>query len=428
MKRGQSSGGPVATLILIIGGAFLLYLILLPAEERKALTGFEENVSSETNCLDDCSNTYDDCKYDCSTSSCRENCLEDYRNCRYDCGKKEKIQIRNLLAESPGIVYPFEKDTIEQDFNSIKLFSNVKTETIFLASKITISKSLFKNDYKSFTFDLDDLESVETISLFFNVLQSKGSLIIELNGKEVYNGEISSDVLPIQLPKSYLKGHNLLELSTSSYVLGSSLYELKDIQIIKKFKVENKKESRSFILSSTEKDNIQKATLKYFINCMSLNKEGTLKVSLNNKIISMYMIVCDAGEIDTDVDKSYLITGKNTLTFEIDEGDYVIEQLQLVKKIEKSYYPKYYFSIDEDELNDIKDGILDVKMKLDLKDDKNTKRTTFLINNNRAYMDTTKDKFEDDISDLVIEGENYIRIVPKDEFEIINLAIWLEEH
>jgi hypothetical protein len=95
--------------------------------------------------------------------------------------------------------------------------------------------------------------------------------------------------------------------------------------------------------------------------------------------------------------------------------------------MEKSYYPKYYFSIEEDEFNDINDGLLNVKMKLDLRKDKETKRATFLINDNRAYMDTNKDLFEDDISDLVVEGENYIRLVPKDEFEIINFAIWLEE-
>ena len=426
MKRGQSSGGPIATLILIIGGAFLLYLILLPAEDRKELTGFEENQTS-TICLDDCSNSYEDCKDGCDTSSCRENCLEDYRDCRNECDIEENELYRNLLSESPGIIYPFEKEKLEQDFNSIRLFSNVKTETIFLASRISVSKSLFKNDYKSFTFDLDDLDNVEKISLFFNVLQSDGNLIIELNSKEIYNGEVDSYSLPIELSKGYLREHNLLELTTNSYGIGSSSYDLKDLQIIKKYKVENKKESRNFVLNSEERDNIQKATLRYFINCMSLKKEGILKILLNNKVVSMQMVVCDAGEIDTEISKNYFVSGSNTLTFEIDEGDYIIEALQLIREMEKSYYPKYYFSIEEDEFNDINDGLLNVKMKLDLRKDKETKRATFLINDNRAYMDTNKDLFEDDISDLVVEGENYIRLVPKDEFEIINFAIWLEE-
>ncbi|MCX6711910.1 MAG: hypothetical protein NT139_02650 [Candidatus Woesearchaeota archaeon] len=430
MKRGQSSGGPIATLILIIGGAFLVYLMLLPSEDRNQLTGFEDNTSSHTNCLNDCSSTYEDCKYDCDSSSCREDCLNEYRDCRDICGNDNNGEIvyRNLLSESPGVVFPFERNTTTQDFNSVRLFSNIKTENIFLSSRTTISKSLFKNDYKSFTFDLSDLENINKLSLFFNVISGKGSLIIQINGKEIYNGEVSSSSLPIEIPKSYLTAHNLLELSTSSYVLGSSSYDIKDLQLIKKYKVENKKESRYFVLSSTEKDNIQKATLKYFVNCMSLNKEGILKISLNNRVVSMYMIVCDAGEIDVEVDSSYFVSGRNTLTFEIDEGDYVIEDLQLDRKLEKSYYPKYYFSIQEDEFNDIKDNILNVKLKLDMINDKDVKRATFLINDNRAFMDTTKDKFEVDISDLIVEGENYIRIVPRDEFEITNLDVSLKEN
>lgn len=428
MKRGQSSGGSIATLILIIGGAFLVYLMLLPAEDRNQLTGFENNESSHTNCLDDCLNTYDDCKYDCDTSSCRENCLEDYRNCRDDCDFKETNIFRNLLSESPGVVFPFERNTTKQDFDSVRLFSSSKTENIFLASRITVSKSLFKNDYKSFIFDLSDLDNVEKLSLFFNVISSNGNLMIQLNGKEIYNGIVSSSNLPIELPKSYLKEHNLLELSTSGYAIGSSSYDIKDLQIIKKFKVENKKESRYFVLSSTEKNNIQKATFRYFVNCMSLSKEGILKISLNNKLVSMYMVVCDAGEIDTEVDSSYFVSGRNTLTFEIDEGDYIIEDLQLDKKMEASYYPIYYFSVQEDEFNDIRDNVLNVKLKLDMINNKNVKRATFLINDNRAYMDTTKDKFEVDISDLIVEGENYIRIVPRDEFEITNLDISLKEN
>ena len=427
MKRGQSSGGPIATLILIIGGAFLLYLILLPAADRKELTGSGNN-EDYSNCLDDCSSTYDDCRSNCDTSSCREDCLNEYRNCRYDCGdKNETIIYKTLLSESPGIVYPFEKGTLEQNFNDMKLFSKSQTETIYLSSRTTISKSLFKNNYKSFTFDLDDLSNVERLNLFFNILSSKGNLIIQLNGKEIYSGEVQSSDIPIELPTSILKQHNLLELSSSSYSIGSSLYDLKDLQIIKNFKVENKKETRDFVLNSEEKNNIQKVTLNYFINCMSLNKEGILKVLLNSKVVSMQMVVCDAGEVSTEIDNSYFVTGKNILTFEIDDGDYIIEGLQLIKKIEKSYYPKYYFTIDEDEFKDIKDGILNVNIKLDLRKDKELKRATFLINDNRAFMDTSKDQFEDDISDLIVEGENYIRIVPRDkEFEIINLDISLK--
>ena len=53
------------------------------------------------------------------------------------------------------------------------------------------------------------------------------------------------------------------------------------------------------------------------------------------------------------------------------------------------------------------------------------KAATILVNGERIYLDTSSNRAVLDISDSVVEGENFIKIIPREEFDIVNLQVLL---
>ena len=105
------------------------------------------------------------------------------------------------------------------------------------------------------------------------------------------------------------------------------------------------------------------------------------------------------------------------------------EYKNLVKDVRRRLriiYSVYYFDVDKEDLDNKFVLKLDLAEVKDLDFDVIGKRAEFIINSKRISMFTERDHFEKDISDLVADGENFIKILPKNDFEIINLEIVME--
>src|SRR3989344_2973073 len=87
---------------------------------------------------------------------------------------------RNLLSESPGILYPQADQGFTKQLASVNLFSTTDSRLMDLASVITPSSSMLSAESKELTFRLDDLKNIASANLLFFAAESKGKLSIKL--------------------------------------------------------------------------------------------------------------------------------------------------------------------------------------------------------------------------------------------------------
>lgn len=395
MKKGQIKS-PTAAISGVIGlfALFLLlYILLLPPDERDEmlnLTSKEEGEEAEG----------------------------------VDLSGITEI----LVSESPGLVEPSEEETRERDITPVSLFTNVETETETLANTLSISRSLFSNKYQEVSFSLKDVANINQVGLLFYIKESEGDLVIRLNDKEIYEGKVSSADLPIELPVSYLRESNKLYLACNSpgwKILSSNKYDLKDVKLVKKYNVENKKEIRAVTITSSEKNSLDTSTLRYFINCMS-DEKGLFNIMLNRRPIHTGFIVCDGKEREVEIPPEYFDGGRNVFEFSIDKGDYTLEQIKLVNEL-KEDYPKFEFFVESNDYSSLKKKDKKLKLHFDFADDTTKKAAYIWVNGESFKMDTLTDDKTYDISEYINSGENYVKIVPRTSFEIVNLKIGLAE-
>ena len=82
--------------------------------------------------------------------------------------------------------------------------------------------------------------------------------------------------------------------------------------------------------------------------------------------------------------------------------------------------PTYFFDVDEDDL----DKEFTLRMHLVPNEDDERSSATILINSNSIILDTERNIFSKDISAFIKEDENFIKIIPRNEFEVISLEVF----
>ncbi|MBI5797982.1 hypothetical protein HZA98_03720, partial [Candidatus Woesearchaeota archaeon] len=239
-KKAQSAV-EVSVLIFLIAIAMVGYVILLPAGERAALLG-ESNTTTTTT----------------TTGT-------------------------SILSESPGAVGPSKSTVQTRTLSPIRLYSTTNAVSKPLAASLTISRNLLQNNYKAITFNIDNPSDLQDLKLVFLASSHKGNLNIDLNGNTVFQGEVTSDKLPIVLPTDSLKAEgNVITLSTSLNwnLFSPNYYLLQDIQLLQGYTVADTSATRTFTVDDASQ--ISSATLTYYITCNS-DEKGVLTISMNDQ-------------------------------------------------------------------------------------------------------------------------------------------------
>jgi hypothetical protein len=387
-KRGQTtvSAVEVSVLVFLIGVFMIAYIILLPAEDREALLDEDFGASGDS---------------DAASIS------------------------ETLLSESPGEVSSTKSSASVSEFEPMRLYSITDSITEDLASSLTVSRNILKNNYKNIYFNVDDLDNLEDLGLLFLITESKGELSVVLNDNLVYEGELTSNDLPVTLPTTQLlEENNLLKLYVNSpgwNIFSANYYLLQDIQLVENYEVSDTTSTRTFSVS--EPGNVNSATLTYFISCNS-NDDGILSLTLNSREVFSDRIFCEyLNERELGLDVDYLQT-TNTLRFDITEGDYNIEEVELEISKSSSKYPSYSFDIDSDTYEDITSGEKEVYLKLSFSDDTSEKIMTVRVQENGFGVNTEDDSYEKVITSLLDNGANTITLEPDATFEIENLKVY----
>ena len=312
MKKAQAApqtASNVAVFVLLLGLFLAIYVLLLPPADREALL---------------------------------------YNTTTQDKNNQETTASETLILEqSPGLLKPTQEDEIMHEIGSINLYSKEEPKITDLSSSLYLEKSFTSQIKRNFVLSVNDLENLDTVSLIFITTESKGNLIITLNGIILYDSK-TSGLANIILPKDLLQETNNLEFSVSSpglNIFGRNKYSLSSIKIRESYELTNTRESRDFILSDQETGD---AELKFFLYCNTPEQGARLRMFLNNKEIKNEVISCMSAERKMDIKNDDLEEGTNTLMFQIDKGDYIFNDIKLNVKTNFKGVVNYKFAITED--------------------------------------------------------------------------------
>jgi len=388
----------VSVLVAIIALFMILYVLLLPPAERAELL----NLTVEDEAADG--------------------------NGVSVVGEKVK-GAEIILSEKPGEVSLDLKDENVHNLNSVGLFVKSQAENIDLVNTLSISRSTFSDKFQEVAFDLDDLDDVEELNLIFFVERAKGKLFVDLNGNNVFNIELDEDKLrSVNLPVRFLSRNNVVKFYVESpgFIFVANKYDLSDVSLRKQFKLSNIKSQRKVSLSAIELNNLDKATLEYTLYCEEVNKrEGRLRIDVNGFLLYSDIVRCGQGFSRIEVDKDFLEKGDNVFEFSIDKGDYTLEQLEFITKLKGGALLTYSFFLEDEEFDDIWDGRREAELEL-IFGSAGEKSARFEINGESIRMKTSDNDFSRDVSGLVKEGNNIIKIIPDDEFVIDLMEITIK--
>ncbi len=385
-KRGEAfeTGTPAATLIGIIALIFVFYILFLPAEQRAELLD-SKNVSAS--------------------------------------GEKSNAL---LLSSQPGRLSFAEKKTIDHSIPNIYLAETRNAVVLGSENPFVIEKSLFGEQRKTVVFTVSDLKNTAGVFLGFQSPEHSGTLVLALNGQQIFEGEVSvNNPPPVSLPVSLLKEANIIEFSVKGGFFSSKKYSFRDMKIVGDITaVEMQVASNTFSVSNIEHDNIDTALLEFFPLCRQ-KTAGVIDIKLNEKIVYSAVPVCDSLNRQ-ELFKEDLLPGRNSLVFSIKKGSYSIEQarVRIATKPGKSFVD--FFDVKSSLYNAVLDKKNKVTIYVEFVDDSRLKRAQLNINGRLDIIDQKTKIYARDISALVREGNNYLELKPLTDFDIARLEVRVE--
>ena len=396
-KAAIGAKGQAAALVGIILLIIVLYIIFLPPEDRADLLGTDEDGGT--------------------TSSSRE-------------------KIVSLLEASPGILT---KDVTEQKADkglpNIFLVETISSQVLERINPFTISNSLLRNTPKEALFSIDDPEHTDNVFLSFSARKHEGTLLITLNGGQVFSSEIEQyNAVPIKLPKTSLKQDNRLVFEVSRGTLGANEYQLENIQIIGDVRDVSRRESQSsFTMLQSELANLESVAFRFVPYCARERDLGKLAIWINDYKIYHSVPVCD-DPVRQTFPAQYLAAGSNTVVFESERGSYSIEQIFINLDFKEQRTATYFFELNETTFGQVQNQTRQLFLTLRFVDDKDTDSRFFVNVNGHKRGEFSNDDFEaDDITfryDLGRFAErrnNYVQIIPQETLKIVSLDVTLEK-
>lgn len=395
-KKTQANAGNAAVLVLVIMILIILYVLFLPPSIREdILRGNESN--------DDNGNGDDD---------------------------DDDNGIVILLEEHVGRLDFVGKRDYEHTIPSFYLYKTTDSVEIRKLNPFIVRSAVFDTKGHSTSFMVKDLENTENVILSFNAKRHDGTLTIKLNGNVIFENDISSyNVEPVTLPKDLLLDRNSLDFEVSEVGWKfwlSHEYQLENLRILGDVTDLSKQESsNSFYITSVEKENTERASLKYSPEC-SPGFVGRLEVFINNHAV--FNGVPDCGILNThEFSPDLLLTGTNTVTFRTEEGSYLIDLIEVKTRLKDTPSVVYYFELNSSQIDDVRYDRIDVNLSLEFVEEGNVKEARLVINGHELGVYTRDRIYSRIIDPYVQRGSNAVKIVPRDTLDITTIKVQIED-
>ena len=377
-----------AILVAIIAGLIILYIVFLPSSEREKII---QKRTTET------------------TTG----------------GKSSNV----LLKAFPGMLSTSSGLEDEKQIPNIFLVETTNAKELEKINPFIVRSGWFDKKAKKIDFGLEDPGNTDNVVVSFTAKKREGILTIKLNNVVVFENELTSDIIePVKLDKKLLEKTNSLEFSVSSVGLKfwtTNEYSLENVRIIGDITDTSKQESTNlFTLSDSEFSSMDKATLKFIPYCGNVNDIGTLDIYINNKKLFSSVPVCD-NAYKQSIPKSALNEGENNIVFKTSKGSYSVEQIRIALEFKEPAVKTYFFEIGSNTFKRVRDGNADAVLTIKFVDDKKQKRAKLDVNGHAETIETDKTTFSKNINNKVSEGNNYVRLEPLEDIEVVELKIEL---
>ena len=378
-----------AVLVAIIAGLLILYILFLPSVERKELLQ-----------SDDERDTGDD---------------------------EDNI----LLKESVGVLSVGEDLESLKDIPNVFLFETTNAKELARENPFVVREGWFDTQAKEMHFSLSDLTNTENALLSFTSKTRKGVLTIMLNSEIIFESEVASEnVAPIKLEKRLLAEQNTLTFLASPVGLKfwrTNEYSLDNVKVIGDITDRTKQESQNiFTLSASEYENIKESELRFVPYCSAQDRVGTLDIFINNRNIFSAVPVCE-DPYKQVIPTGVLNEGQNTVVFKTNRGSYSVEQIHLDFEYEKTKAKTYFFEINDTRFDEIARDRDNVVLTLKFTDDDEDKRGTLDVNGHLQSIDQSEGSYSKTINSFLERDNNYVRIEPETELNIVEILIEVQE-
>ncbi len=389
-SKGQAAGA--AVLIAIIAGVLIMFIILIPPADRAELLGEQDSSSSGKS----------------SGSS----------------GKAGVI--KNFILQSPGRIDYLTQKEIEHPLPVINVYTSEESKIISEKSVVSAKRGILSKKPSEFTFQVDGLDDIKSPLLSFTTKTLQGHLIITLNGEEVYSGDPSSSFRPITLPRDLLRSENVLLFSVSSPGLAfwrTNEFVAEQVRVVADVtNRESQVANHVFLVSETEKNNLDRVTLKFQPECR-YGEAGPLSIRLNGKEIYNALADCDVALIPLELAAGDVRQGENSISFSTNRGTYVLTHVTVVSKLQEVDFPTYYFELSQEEYEEVNDGPRRLRVALSFVDVTKTREGQVIFNGNSYHFDTRNATISFDVSDDAIRGTNSVKITPRKTLEVRELRV-----
>ena len=317
-------------------------------------------------------------------------------------------------------------DFVGHFFPSINLIEKKEIEIFSQASSALIRRSIFSNEPRYFTFNLDNPKSVEDIKLGFAISINKGTLNIIFNGQSISVINDGQSKL-IDIPPELLSEKNVVEFQVSSpgiFFWSTNEYLIDNFKIIGNVVNSEGLEAHSnFILQKAEFNKLEESALSFYVDCAKVDSPLEIEVNGNNIYSSIPSCGGSLGKIEFE--PNFLKENLNKLKFKTKSGNYFIDRIKIRNKLEESDRVIFYFDLTKDELEFILDNAIAIA-RAEYTDDFEDKDIAVYLNGHLFDLNTRTDFSEYDVTRLLSVGINSVEIVPqKDGINMKKFEIYI---
>jgi hypothetical protein len=391
-KKAQD-GTKAATLVAIIGGLIILYILFIPPSQRQQLLNITNETTEEENVTGGA------------------------------------VSNQTLLLEHPGLLEYISSTEYEKSIPPLTLMVSTEATTLRTAEAIAIKNNWFTSDYYNLSFSLGDVKNTQNVIFSFNIDSKEGELILELNGQTIYQREPSEQNLAVRLPADILRGQNSLIIKAGSVGFAfwkTNRYALSNLNLVADITdVSRKKSQSSFIISSTENNNLESASLRFYVDCAGKAEIGKLNVDINNHNVYSQVPVC-GDMVSQAISPNTLTSGENAITFSTEfekptTAYYNIDNILIKLKLKSTLPSTYYFDLNSTQLNAVRNGTRNLEVYMLFTDSVASKKADIYVNGLKTGLDTRSYNYTRNINSFAKEGNNAIKIIPLSTFEIVDL-------
>ncbi|MFT4309425.1 MAG: hypothetical protein ACMXYL_02980 [Candidatus Woesearchaeota archaeon] len=388
MRKGASATGPAAATVILTGLIIVLYLLFLPPAERDALLG---NASPITTTDPTVIDPHD-----------------------------------RLLQVFPRIIEPIEQRSHNIPLASLVLHTRGEDRELATFSNVDLMSS--RTDKRLLSRDIS-FEARYTYSremIVLDVEEANAPIIVYWNDQKVYHSKPRIGTLIIT-NFGIIERNNRIRIEVEDpkwyqfFRTNTALINRVQVNAVQYDDIDSRAE-QTFVLSRDQSELIESSSIRYYASCQE--RPGQLLIRVNNELLQSQAPVCNM-DVQIQIDPAMLREGRNTITYSLGSGVLHIDSPTVYFTLERPLEPLYYFEINDDQWKDIRDKKKKGFFEMVFVRGTGQKDIDVIINGRIVRIDTREDRFLREITEYLVQGENYIKLQPRRRAEAVALNVFL---